>query len=634
MLKLQSVEYEKILSGNLEALKQRDPDLYRTMLQCQESARSEIYRFDPAEILPNLLVDHKEGRILYYGNDDPLTYCRDYIASLDLKYAPLLVSFGFGLGLQLITILDEYSKKLDIRHMMIVEKDPCLFKQALMTLDLREIIGHPKIHFFVGIEADRLHEAFYHRFITNPEMMEYASSLKILTMPAAVEIDRSYYLQASTSLQKSIVHLLNNLGNEPYDSVTGIEGLLSNLRAIIESPGIKAFEKAFAGQPAIIIGAGPSLKKNMHLLLEGSRKALLVAVDAALGPLLQSGIRPHIVTTIERYDCTLDFYSELPELDDIFFLFCSLIHKDTYKAFRGPKIIAHRHREHEEWLGLAKGTLESGPLVGNFAFDIARYLGCDPIIMVGQDLSFEPEGHTHIFGDMSSYRSNMIPIEGNYRNDLMTNRYFEHSLKALQVQISFFDGLCINATEGGARIGGARLMTLKDALAQYCGQLFDCVPILKEIWLHQKMTRRDISIEIERILEVIASTLKDIDRIVGLCRQGLDAMATFENHHTFLIDKRPNAAIFKPLEAIETSLNGIRREILISPAMAVLGHIIQAYLTHFEMKRNFLFDCFHHPEFSKLKAFLLLREWFSIVGQLTLSTKHAIQGALKDMDAD
>jgi hypothetical protein len=52
------------------------------------------------------------------------------------------------------------------------------------------------------------------------------------------------------------------------------------------------------------------------------------------------------------------------------------------------------------------------------------------------------------------------------------------------------------------------------------------------------------------------------------------------------------------------------------------------------MKRNFLFDCFHHPEFAKLKAFLLLREWFSIVGQLSLSTRHAVQASLNAINPE
>jgi len=36
------------------------------------------------------------------------------------------------------------------------------------------------------------------------------------------------------------------------------------------------------------------------------------------------------------------------------------------------------------------------------------------------------------------------------------------------------------------------------------------------------------------------------------------------------------------------------------------------------MRRNMLNEQFHHPEYADLKFFLLLKEWFTTVGQLIL----------------
>ena len=58
--------------------------------------------------------------------------------------------------------------------------------------------------------------------------------------------------------------------------------------------------------------------------------------------------------------------------------FCPVESSEDYRAYNGPKIIAHRYQEMNDWLGLQTGALTGGPLVGNFAFSIAQYLGCDP----------------------------------------------------------------------------------------------------------------------------------------------------------------------------------------------------------------------------------------------------------------
>ena len=72
-------------------------------------------------------------------------------------------------------------------------------------------------------------------------------------------------------------------------------------------------------------------------------------------------------------------------------------------------------------------------MVGNFAFSIAQYLGCDPIILTGQDLSFPPTGATHVdgmlFGVLEECRNPMTAFEteGYSGEPLLTNLDFEES---------------------------------------------------------------------------------------------------------------------------------------------------------------------------------------------------------------
>ena len=221
-----------------------------------------------------------------------MEYSRRYIDALDLKYAPFLVFLGFGLGYQVVTALNDFSQKCQIRHIIVIEKDIQLFAAALKIFDFSPVISHPDIELFIGCPPQDLFIAFRDYLAQNPHLLEYARNLKFITMPAAHFNESDYYTSTHQTVKKALIHVFEHIGNDPYDSLIGIHQTIANLRPLVQDPGIITFKKRFQGRPALVIGAGPSLNKNIRLLKEARHKALLVAVDAALKPLLEAGITP------------------------------------------------------------------------------------------------------------------------------------------------------------------------------------------------------------------------------------------------------------------------------------------------------------------------------------------------------
>jgi hypothetical protein len=106
------------------------------------------------------------------------------------------------------------------------------------------------------------------------------------------------------------------------------------------------------------------------------------------------------------------------------------------------------------------------------AFRLLNYLGCDPIILIGQDLALSEEGKTHArdnpYGDEQSvYLHSPEEIEGNYCKTLKTNPILKMFLYGYQSDVANFKGKVVNATEGGAKIPGTQLMTLREAIDTY-----------------------------------------------------------------------------------------------------------------------------------------------------------------------
>src|SRR6185436_6716403 len=65
---------------------------------------------------------------------------------------------------------------------------------------------------------------------------------------------------------------------------------LNNLPAISSEGDAAGLFGAFAGVPAIVIGAGPSLDRNVEHLRTLQERGLLIAVDTAVRPLLAADV--------------------------------------------------------------------------------------------------------------------------------------------------------------------------------------------------------------------------------------------------------------------------------------------------------------------------------------------------------
>ncbi|TLY19493.1 MAG: DUF115 domain-containing protein, partial [Nitrospirae bacterium] len=175
---------------------------------------------------------------------------------------------------------------------------------------------------------------------------------------------------------------------------------------VVESAGVKHLEGLFAGRPAILVAAGPSLEKNVHLLRELEGRAVIIAVDTALRLLLPLGIKPDIVTTIDFNPLNFEKFSNVPIDSEISLVYHPGGYHESIRAFQGPKFTySHVPIRIVSWLMEYvedKGHLPPGTTVAHLSFHLACLLGCDPIVMIGQDLAF-PAEKIHA-GDLSLWR--------------------------------------------------------------------------------------------------------------------------------------------------------------------------------------------------------------------------------------
>jgi hypothetical protein len=172
---------------------------------------------------------------------------------------------------------------------------------------------------------------------------------------------------------------------------------LKNLRAIAEEGDVGALRDRFAGVPAVVVAAGPSLDNTLAELRKIEDRVLIVAVDTTLRPLLAAGIHPHLVVAVDPSELNARHMLDIEDTRGSWLVSEGSIDPRVFPQFAG-RVFTFKVSDHEPWPwlrshGIERGTLRAWGSVLTTAFDLAIYAGCDPIVFVGADLAFTDGVH-------------------------------------------------------------------------------------------------------------------------------------------------------------------------------------------------------------------------------------------------
>ena len=625
-----------ILKRNLEALYKRYPDL-ASKIDALEEDRSYRLVSSAHPQLPNLFFTRNGNSGTYYDNDDPLRYSVDYINSLHLKNSRIVILFGLGLGYQLAYFAQHLARPLGTKNIIVVEEDLSVFKNALKAVDLTPYILSPDIEFYVGLEPVNIFTLFK-KFVSNDSRGYLLRTIKFITMPAAHLLGRLYYLKALKAIKDACKAFISSTGNDPYDALLGLENLFGNILTVTKNPGINRLYETFKDRPGVVIATGPSLSNNMHLLKAIEKKALLLSVDASLRVLMAKGITPHLVTSIERVPGIAPLLRHINYLDNVYYAACDIVQPDAFEAYSGPKITVSRAYSYYDWLEIEKGQLSTGPSTANLAYKIAEVLGCNPIILVGQDLCLGEDGYTHATGALPNQkiqdvkRDEYFEVPGNSAQTVLTTKVWYNFLKHYEYDISNYNGLCINATEGGARIDGARVMKLADAINTYCRETFDPVDVIKKNLSAYKI---DMKEELKGLFYKVEKARDAMARLIHLCKKGIDLIDEFDQkiYLPLLIREEERLPEKEDIRDYADQVFRLTKEIIDEKfTNQILRTSLQAYHLPFEMEKSALLDRFENPTMADIASIHSTKEWFATIGQLVISTKHCIRRGRQNID--
>jgi hypothetical protein len=308
----------------------------------------------------------------------------------------------------------------------------------------------------------------------------FSAALSVLSAhDGELEVWRDKFSRMGEGIREWVSVMLAYLGNSAEDTLLGLRQIALMSPQISFGPRLEPLFKKFAGRPAVCVSAGPSLDKNFTLLKDIQDKCLIIAADAVLGKLLENGIKPHIVTSLERVIATYRlFFSGVVEkfryeCRDILLVAQSLCVPWTSGRWPGPCCLVYKEEVVlDSWFagGILGGAgLTSGISVAHMNYSLAHYAGASSIAIIGQDLAFGEDGSSHsgsVAGGSKKERRGAIEIPGALGGMVKTTRTWISFLRFLETLV-FSSGIpTSDCTEGGALISGTVIEPFADFIEE------------------------------------------------------------------------------------------------------------------------------------------------------------------------
>ncbi len=483
----------------------------------------------------------RDGRKLFlHSRYDPEQEALDFCKSLGKSEAYCVILSGLGLGYHVKALFDLFGEEIVV---VVTEPDLVTIKTALEHVNLAAELDTGRLEIITSQAKNSLHE----------RLGRHATMLMLGTLFAVPAVARDHNVDFHNACRQAItdyaafakMSLLTLVRN----SAITCRNIANNLPTYVCTPPADLLRRAFAGCPAILVAAGPSLAKNIDQLPALQDKAVLIAAQTTLRLLLSRGIKPHFVTSLDFSDLSKQFFEAVQVPDNLVLVAEPKASWHVVDAFRGtPAMAGHRiilldnefaHRCLGE--ALAKRTpMEAGATVMHLAFYLAQWLGCDPIILVGQDLAFG--GHCYYTpgvaihrawqSELSRYctlemkewmrivrqREILRKVQDIDGGEIYTDEQMFTYLQQFERDFAKCASRVIDATEGGARKAGAAVMSLADAAGRYCAKPLDATKFdyLRRSWYEPS--------RLDPARETLATKRDELGAFRGLCLETRDVL--------------------------------------------------------------------------------------------------------------
>lgn len=529
---------EKVFVENMRELWRFDPKLALALDRLEEA---DLPQLEPTRTAAaTVRRATPDGKTIYlHSRYDPLAEAEKWCARAIEKDKFCYFIEGFALGHHIKGLFDRLIGDIIL---VVLEPDLQILRLGLSSIDFAEEIRSRRLTILTEPDKNRVHQqlALYQGYIL--------MGTRIVSHQPSVRICEDLFRELRQLCMNFIEYTKTAVVTLVTNSQATCQNIADNLATYLATPPINELKSRFAGHAAILVSAGPSLRKNMQQLAEVTDKAVIIAVQSTFKPLLNGGIVPHFVCSLDYHELSRQFYEDIDDFHGVHLVAEPKAHHSVIDAYGGPisllsnefakTVLAEAHDQRDGLL--------AGASVAHLAFYLAEYMGCDPIIMIGQDLAlthhvyyapgmaihavWQAETNRFCTMEMKEWerilrRTSMLrKVKDQDGNDIYTEELMFNYLEQFEKDFAKSSCRIIDATEGGARKQGTEVLPLREAIRQHCTRRIDPQRFAyrsKKPWFDPSPLA-DGRAQVRR-------RLQEIQEIAALCDETLEVLDELRN---------------------------------------------------------------------------------------------------------
>lgn len=494
------------------------------------------------------------------------------------------IVYGLGLGYLFSRFVKEIQEKV-----IVYEPNIDILRITLGVFDFSEALANPRVKLVhdkfnikpaiesMSTKGDKLTLYFlpYHAHFFKEEINEFVQDLSLIN--SLIEVGFKELANKSKGWALSTA---------------------KNLTKITAGEELEALRDKFTDKPAVVVSAGPSLHKSIEAIKKYRDKIVVISVGIALKALLKNGIRPDFTAIIETGNCLLNV--EGADISGINFVFPPEVNSRIYEydyfrtfnyytenLFTSDWVMDYTQIDCSKYMN--RGT------VSITALWTANILGCNPIILTGQDLAYsegkcyagdaffgltctinqetgqfefstpdfesqkkeviekyygtsDPEQMKNILdGFIAQKKTELAKVKGQNGELLPTSAGYALFVKHFEELIpELYGKKLFNCSTGGAQIDGYENAIMEDILKEYATTSFDVEKIIqKELKNYQKPA------DMNHKKAFLDENIKMITEYKHLSEKGADYIKKFNQQlkRTRILRNEVKNICFKALDA-------------------------------------------------------------------------------------
>jgi hypothetical protein len=502
---------------NMACIKEHRPDLLKVIENKKLTLKNKLENINSISTKDGnkaIVVQYRSKEYRLNSSYRPIEEAKRWAKAYELTGINTVINmFGLGNGIFAKALMDKMD---DSSYLLIYEPSYDIFNHTLSNYDISDILSNKKVFIFIeDVNSDE-----FRRVSNSLTSITNLNSQIQCVHPKYDEIFTESAIRFYKDLKDSYTSEVINTNTIVKLGRRNIDNLFNNLTFLRESSSMVELKEMIAGNvPAIIVAAGPSVEENIEELKRAKGRALIFAVDSILKFLLDSGVEPDFVVSIDPNKSTRHFTREIPITTPLITYLES--NYDILKIHKGKKIFCLQNNFVEEIYKKANKTppsVQASGSVALVAFSVCVKLGIKEIILVGQDLAYK-DNKTHA-GRQKKVEFNSktdVELEG-INGEIIRSRYDWHEfvMRYEDIISRYPDITVIDAKRYGAKIKGTKVMDLGLAIDKYCNKYHDIkltnedikntfssedILIVKEFLQSNLLTLRTIKSKIEKAIK-------------------------------------------------------------------------------------------------------------------------------------